>query len=71
MIELLLGVLVEGLKLKNTLESRKYLDEVIKLRKDWLEEYNKPKSNRSNATLDDIELRLGIIARSFIDTSGK
>jgi len=71
MVELLLGVLMAGLKLKNTLEDRKYLDEVIALRQEWLNEYNKPKKCRSNAAIDAIELRLGIIARAFIDTAGK
>ena len=71
MIELVFGVLVEGLKLWNTKESTKYLDEVIKLREDWLNEYNKPKNLRSNADLDAIELRLSLLARTFIDTAGK
>jgi hypothetical protein len=71
MIELLFGVLHEGLKLLNTKESNKYLDEIISLREQWLNEYNKPKKSRSNADLDSIELRLSIIARSFIDSTGK
>lgn len=71
MIELLFGVLHEGLKLLNTKESNKYLDEIIDLREQWLNEYNKPKKSRSNADLDAIELRLSLIARSFIDSSGK
>lgn len=71
MIELLFGVLHEGLKLLNTKESNKYLDEIISLREQWLNEYNKPKKSRSNADLDSIELRLGLIARTFIDSSGK
>jgi len=79
MIELLFGVLVQGLKLANTKESRKYLDEVLKLKQEWQDEYNKPrfkaglkpKECRSNAELDAIELRLSLIAKSFIDTSGK
>jgi hypothetical protein len=71
MIELLFGVLHEGLKLLNTKESNKYLDEIISLREQWLNEYNKPKKSRSHADLDSIELRLSIIARSFIDSPGK
>lgn len=71
MIELVFGVLIEGLKLWNAKESSKYLNEVVKLRQDWLNEYNKPRSNRSNADIDAIELRLGIIAKSFIDSVGK
>lgn len=71
MIELVFGVLIEGLKLWNAKESNKYLNEVIKLREDWLNEYNKPKASRSNADIDAIELRLGIIAKSFIDSAGK
>jgi hypothetical protein len=69
MIAILFGVLHEGLKLLNTKESNKLLNEVIKLRQDWLNEYSKPRNLRSNADLDNMELRLELISKSFIDTA--
>lgn len=71
MIEVLFGVLLQGLKLWNTKESTKYLDEVIELQQRWLDEYNKPRSKRSNANLDDIEQRLHIISKHFITSFRK
>jgi hypothetical protein len=71
MIEVLFGVLLQGLKLWNAEESTKYLDEVYGLQKRWLEEYNKPRANRSNSNLDAIELRLHIIGKLFINSFGK
>lgn len=69
MVEVLFGVLLEGLKLWNSKESTKYLDEVLALKQSWLDEYNKPRNQRSNANLDDIELRLQLISKTFIDSS--
>jgi hypothetical protein len=71
MIEVLFGVLLQGLKLANSKESTKYLDEVLKLQQDYLDEYNKPRALRSNANLDDIELRLQLISKLFISSFGK
>ena len=65
MIEVLFGVLLQGLKLANSKESRKYIDRVLKLNKDWLEEYSKPRKQRSNATLDEIETELSLISKVF------
>jgi hypothetical protein len=71
MIAVLFGVLSEGLKLWNSRESTKYLDEVLQLEKEWYEEYNKPIAQRSNANLDDIELRLHLIGKHFISSLRK
>lgn len=71
MTALLFGVLIEGLKLMNTKESNKYLDRVIKLQKEWLEEYSKPRAERNNANLDEIEAELSIIAKTFINYGPK
>lgn len=71
MIEVLFSVLLQGLKLWNTKESTKYLDEVLQLQKDWMDEYNKPRNLRSNANLDDIELRLQLISKQFTSSFGK
>ena len=67
MTELLFGVLLQGLKLWNTKEANKYLDRIIKLREQWLEEYAKPRQKRNNSNLDEIELELAIIAKTFAE----
>ena len=69
MTEVLFGVLLQGLKLWNNKESTKYIDEVYELKKDWLKEYEKPRNKRSNANLDDIEQRLHILSKIFIESS--
>lgn len=69
MVTLVLGVLEQGLRLWNSHESTKYLDKLLKLKKDWHEEYNKPLDERSDNALDDIEFELRILADSFIQAS--
>lgn len=64
--ELIMKVLEQGLILWNTSESTKYLDKLIKLKKGWYEEYNKPLDERSDVKLDTIELQLKILCQSFI-----
>jgi len=71
MVEVLFGVLMQGLKLWNHKESTKYLDEVIKLQQDYLDEYNKPRHLRNNNDLDSIQLRLELISKNFITSAGK
>lgn len=71
MTDLIFGILLQGLKLWNSKESGKYIDELYELRKDWTEEYDKPRNQRSNAKLDDIESRLHLLGRIFIDSTGK
>lgn len=70
MVSLVLGVLEQGLRLWNSHESTKYLDKLIKLKKDWYEEYNKPLDQRSDNRLDDIEFELRILAESFVQAAG-
>lgn len=69
MVELILGVLEQGLKLWNSHESTKYLDKLIKLKKEWHVEYNKPLSERSDVRLDDIDTELRLLATSFIEAA--
>lgn len=71
MTELLFGVLLQGLKLWNTEQANKYIDEVYKLQKDWLKEYEKPRKERDNAELDFIEQRLQLLSKLFTSTAGK
>jgi hypothetical protein len=65
-IQLILGILEQGLKLWNSKEADKYTDKLIKLKKDWYEEYSKPLEVRSDVKLDFIELQLRILCQSFV-----
>jgi len=60
-----LKILEHGLGIIGTKQARKYLDEVIKLKEIYHEEYNKPKNFRNNAVMDNVDSRLRIIAESF------
>lgn len=68
-IALILGVLEKGLSLWDSKEKSKYVDRLIKLKKEWYEEYNKPLSERSDIKLDSVELQLRILCESFIGGS--
>lgn len=61
-------ILEQGLRLWNTKEGRKYLDRVIKLKKEWHEEFQR--SDRSQLALDGIERELRIIAETFASNIG-
>lgn len=65
MIAALFEALSAGLSLWQSIESRKYLDKLLSLKKKWYEEYNKDPSIRSDAVLDDIEFELRILSTAF------
>ena len=67
MTELLFGVLLQGLKIWGTEQAMKYHNRVIELRTEWLAEYSKPRSQRNNSNLDEIQLELEIIAKTFAE----
>lgn len=70
MFKLIMGVLEQGLKLWNNHESTKYLDKLIKLKKEWYETYDAPIETRNHDKLADIESELRILAESFIQAAG-
>lgn len=70
-LDLVLGILKEGLTLWNNKESTKYLDKVVKLEKEYYEELNKPLDARSDLRIDEILLELTIISKSFVMFPGK
>ena len=70
-LELILGVLKEGLTLWNSKESSKYIDKVIKLEKEYYEELSKPEDERSQLTLDQCLLDISIIAENFVKYARK
>lgn len=66
---LLLGVLEQLLKLGNlTLEEKHlYEDNVLKLKKEWYEEYEKLETELgSDNALDDIELKLRLTTEALV-----
>jgi hypothetical protein len=68
---LLLGVLEQLLKLGNlTMEEKhRYEDNVLKLKKEWYEEYNKLETDLgSDNALDDIELKLRLTTEALLET---
>lgn len=71
MTEILFGVLLSGLKLWESKESRKYIDKVIELRTSWLEQYAMPRGQRDNEELDEIETQLYLIAKVFSEVGAK
>lgn len=62
----LLAALVESLKLWNTKEGTKYLDRMIKLDQEWNEIIGKPRAQRSNRELDEIELEVESISKAWV-----
>ena len=66
---LLLGVLEQLLKLGNlTMEERhRYEDNVLKLKKEWYEEFQKSENEISDNRLDDIELELRLLAEAVVE----
>lgn len=63
MIESVLKILEAGLSLWESTEKRKYVDAIIKLKKEYYEEIKNPKPD--NAILDYIEFRLQLLGNSF------
>jgi len=63
LINLVFEVLGAGLSLWNNKEKRKYIDKLIKLKKDYYEEYNKELCD--HAILDNIEFELRTLCKSF------
>ncbi len=64
MFELLASTVVQGLKLWNTKEGRKYIDKVIDLETEWRKEFNRP--DRSQKALDEIEDKMKLLHKVFM-----
>lgn len=64
-IGLVLKILHTGLSLWEHKEKNKYLDKLVKLKKEFYAEYSKPIGIRSDAALDDIEFELRLIAEAW------
>jgi len=70
MLEILFKVLGAGLSIWESKEKTKYIDQLIELKKDFYEEFNKGAGHRSNAVLDNIEREMLIIAEVFASNAG-
>jgi hypothetical protein len=70
-LTLILGILKEGLKLWNAKESNKYIDQVIKLEKEYYDELSRPEDERSQLTLDKCLHDISIIAENFVKFASK
>lgn len=60
-------IIEQGLKLWNTKDGRKYLDQMIKLKKEYYEELDRP--DRSDLALDNILQQLRIIGETFAESA--
>lgn len=70
LVSSLIGAVEAGLKLWGTKEGRKYLDEILELKQEWVNEYNKETHERSDAKLDLIEQRIMLISELFTSKIG-
>ena len=61
----LLGITEQYLSLKNTQESRKYLDQLIYIKKGLQFEKNKPDSTINHARIDNLNSKLRILVESI------
>lgn len=65
MIESIFAVLAAGLTIWSNKEKRKYIDKLLRLKKEWYAEINKPDDRRDNAVLDNVEFELRLLATAF------
>lgn len=63
MTEALFLALQSGLSIWQSKEARKYLDKLLKLEKEYYEEYNQEISD--DAVLDNIRFELRLISKAF------
>lgn len=70
-LNIVLGILKEGLKLWNAKEASKYIDRVTSLEKEYYEELSKPFDDRSQLYLDERLLELNTIAKNFVEYASK
>lgn len=71
MVESIFAVLAAGLSIWSSKEKTKYIDKLIKLKRDYYEEINKPFERRDNARIDNLEFELRILGDSFAASVAK
>ena len=70
MIESLIEALSAGLGLWKSKESRKYLDKLMKLQKEYYEAINKSENEWDDAVIDNIAFELCILSKAFNSSVG-
>ncbi len=71
MVNLLLGVLEQLLKVGGLAmeEKHKYEDNILKLKKDWYDEFQKPADEISHARLDELQLQLRLVGEAILEAA--
>lgn len=64
-LSVILSLLEKGLSLWEHKDKTKYVDKVMKLKREYREEMAKPEDQRSGAVLDNIEFELRLLAGAF------
>ena len=70
LVDSIFQALGSGLKLWSSVESRKYIDKMIRLKKDYYEEINKPEYLQDHAKLDTIKFELNLLCVGFNSSVG-
>lgn len=65
LVDSIFMALGSGLKLWSSVESRKYIDKYMKIKKDYYEETNKPESDQDFAVIDNLQFELKLLCDSF------
>ena len=71
MTEALFQVLAAAFKIWEHKEKNKYLDEIMRLQKEYYAEINKPFESRDNSVLDNIGFELRTLGSTFAASVGK
>lgn len=71
MFEIVAKLLGTGLDLWLSHEKNKYIDELIRIKKERYEEENKVPPDRDDALLDNLEFQLRVLSDSFIASASK
>ena len=70
MLASLIEVLEAGLSIWESKEKNKYVENLMKLKRQYYAEINKPFPDRNNATLDNIEFQLRLLSKGFSSRIG-
>ncbi|TXG77620.1 hypothetical protein E6Q11_02505 [Candidatus Dojkabacteria bacterium] len=70
MVETVLKILEAGFSIWASKERNKYRDELISLKQEYYDEYNKPFEERDDGKLDRILFRLRCLGDSFATSVG-
>ncbi len=66
MIQSIIALAEIALRLWASMEKRKYQDKLLGLKRKWRDEWNKPKGERSNAVLDNIEFEIRLLCDGIV-----